>query len=66
LVDKLSNALTRLQSAANAVIDSDLDKLSDDVRPGIKQVNKPSIYWDILLNTVQNLPNLLADFYAPT
>ncbi|XP_053397077.1 DNA-directed RNA polymerase I subunit RPA1-like [Mercenaria mercenaria] len=38
LVDKLSNALAKLQAYANAVIDSDLDKVSDDVNPGIKQV----------------------------
>lgn len=38
LMDKLSSALMKLQSCANAVVDSDLDKVSTDVKPGIKQV----------------------------
>lgn len=38
IVDKLSNSLTRLQTLVNAVVDSDLDKLSSDSNPGIKQI----------------------------
>lgn len=55
LVDKLGSALTRLQSSANAVIDSDLDRLSDDVNPGIKQVNMVTLPFTANLNWIMNL-----------
>ena len=38
LLDKLQNAWQRLQAAVNCVYDSELDKLSQDKQPGIKQV----------------------------
>ena len=38
LADKLDNAWVRLQTHVNCVLDSNLDKLSKDVNPGIKQV----------------------------
>ncbi|XP_030852023.1 DNA-directed RNA polymerase I subunit RPA1-like [Strongylocentrotus purpuratus] len=38
LPEKLQNALTQLQTHVNCVIDSDLDKISTDKAPGIKQL----------------------------
>nr|XP_054764131.1 DNA-directed RNA polymerase I subunit RPA1-like [Lytechinus pictus] len=38
LPEKLQNALTQLQTHVNCVIDSDLDKVSTDKAPGIKQL----------------------------
>ena len=38
LAEKLNNAWVRLQTHVNCIFDSELDKLSKDVNPGIKQV----------------------------
>ena len=38
LAEKLNNAWVRLQTQVNCIFDSELDKLSKDVNPGIKQV----------------------------
>ena len=38
LKEKLNNAWLQLQTKVNCVLDSELDKLSTDKQPGIKQV----------------------------